>query len=215
MAEILPYSKAAILEKTEWFFSGSITITGAAATGTSTVSHTLFERLGHPWRLVSAGRLMRQQAKKLGLATIEEFVTYCQEQPNQDHDRKCDGKIADFGRQNQVITEARLGHVFVPQAFHVLLECPIDIRAQRRQAQLTGKSFDQVVDLLSRRDDADQARFDSLYPGSTWPASDFDLVINTASLLPGQIVNEITQAHLTWRWNSTNERKITEEVVLS
>jgi len=180
------------------FFSNSITITGKTGVGTTTAMSELQKILGiTPYRWVSGGGIMRGFARNMGM-TIEEFTDYCSTHTKEGYDRKCDRQIERFGRQDYCIVEARLGHVFVPSAFHVLLKCNTLIRAERRKTEFLGKSVLQVVDIISKRDEYDDLRYQTLYPGCLWPESDFDLVIDT-ELIPANLVDSvILGAHSEW-----------------
>lgn len=157
-------------------------------------------KLGLPWRFVSAGDIMRQAAKRHSI-TIEHLAKLCREDPAQmPEDERCDRMIEDFGRQNYVVAEGRLVHVFVPSAFHVLLTCPLEVRAERRHTDSrdTGLDLEEVTRLIRVRDEDDRARYEKMYPGCLWPSESFNLVIDTRECAPEQVVRAIEIGHTGW-----------------
>ena len=189
------YSRSAT--RPDRYFSHSITITGATGVGTTTTLEELQKKLGRPWRFVSAGEMMRARAKQLGVS-LEELLLLNRDDPSNDHE--CDNMITEFGTHNYTVIEGRLPHVFVSPAFHVLLTCPLNVRAQRRlkHGSSLGKNLDEVARLIETRDREDRARYQNLYPGGLWPDTDFDLVIDTSQFLPERIVSQIIDGRATW-----------------
>ena len=193
---VLPYSKYAQLPKT--YFTHQIAISGATGVGTSTTVKNLKDRLDDPrWKSVSAGAIMRGFARERGIA-IEELAKYNRVHPEAGYDRRCDDATRAEGLDDYRILEGRLAHVFAPKAFHVLLKCPGDVRALRRYGDDVYVSVNDGKKLINDRDTADNKRYAKLYPGCLWPESDFDLVLDTSKLSPGDVVQKILTAHKKW-----------------
>jgi cytidylate kinase len=183
-------------------FSQQISVTSKTGVGSSTLLKNLKGALGElPFRFVSGGAIMRAFAIQNGM-TIEQFAAHNRAHPEEGWDEKCDQRIAAFAQHNFVVAESRLGHAFMPLAFHVLLECDIDVCAQRRYDDLVVKGKNPVLSEVKRdieqRDDDDDSRYEILYPGCLWHRSDFDLVINTQRMSPPEIVEYVLSEHQKW-----------------
>lgn len=181
------------------FFPRQIIITAQTGVGSSTTVKYLLERLGSDWQFRSGGVIMRSLAAMQGM-TIEEFAEFNMNHPEAQIDRACDNEMARFGLQDGTLLEGRLPHVFAPQGFHVLLTCPVEVRARRRHRQ-TGfehLSLEEIRALIVRRDEADNTRYSELYPGCLWLADDFDLVVGTDEALPEEVVELIISGHQEW-----------------
>ncbi len=183
-----------------WFWSFVITISSQTGVGSSSTLKQ-FRRVfadDNSKNFISGGQIMREIAMSLGM-TIEEFAKYNRYHPDCDYDKLCDDKIREYGSRNHTIIEGRLPHVFVPNGFHVRLVCPIMVRAERRARDL-GESTTVVAEFekIKERDDNDETRYARLYDGVLWPYKDFDLVLDTSSYSPEEIVGNILQAHEKW-----------------
>lgn len=193
------YSKVALARS--WRWSHAITITGASGSGTSSAIKHLRELLLQDsmwrWRFLSGGDIMRRKATELGMS-IEAFAKFNRNNPHIGHDRDCDDELAAFSRGNYVVLESRLAHILAPQAFHVLLVCSLEQRANRCAARYPGRSHDFVQEILRRRDEDDHVRFSALYPRYDWSPADFDLVIDTRDTTKQDLAPLILAAHAKW-----------------
>lgn len=201
---------------TEIYFSNQISITSLTGCGSSTTLNMLKERLKNfPYRFVSGGFIMRSIASSFrseefpnGM-TIEQFAKYNREHPEDQFDLKCDQMLSQFAEQNWSIIEGRLPHIMAPHSFRVLLNCDATIRAERRRAQKYPEmSVEEVLQLIEKRDNDDNARYEKLYPGCLWPDSDYDLVIDTGKFSPDQVVEKIIDEHTKWANENTTNRAI-------
>jgi cytidylate kinase len=186
------------------YLSHLITITGLTGVGTSSTIDKLLEELGETqalWRAVSAGNIMRKFGEDLGMKMIEEFVTYAKLHPEEKYDEKCDAAIEAYGRQNNTLIEGRVPHIIAPKGFHVLLTCPPDIRAQRRQQhdqKYRKYSVEKVEELILKRDQDDASRFGKLYPGYEWPKEAYHCSFDTSILEAMNIAKDIFECHAEW-----------------
>lgn len=190
------YSKAAI--RPIAFLSHVITITSETGVGSSTTLKKLREHYGPVlWRYISGGSIMRARARERGM-TIDEFAAFNREHPEAGYDLRCDQDIREYGKQNHTILEGRLTHAFVPHGMHVLLKCPVAVRAERRQAD-EGGLLATHVSRIEQRDRDDRERYQHLYPGCLWSETEFDLELNTSILSPADVVQRIVDFHVNWQ----------------
>lgn len=178
------------------FLSHLFTITSLTAAGKSSLIDVMrkeFSLRGIEMDFVSVGAIMRNYATKSGFSSIEAFSKYNRTHPEAGYDQKCDDFIRGIGEKNYQVIEGRLPHVFVPKGFHIFIDCPLDIRAERRwQGQNPDKlSLDEIERLIEQRDKNDQARYETLYPGCSWSYGDFDLVIDSSVKTIDEEVKEI------------------------
>jgi cytidylate kinase len=149
-----------------------------------------------PYEFVSAGQLMRKRADELGMS-IGEFVSHMTVHPEEGHDKWVDDQIAACAHRSRVVVEGRVVHSFLPDAFHVLLECDMATRAERT-ARANGTDPDVERAKIFKRDEDDIARFSMKYPGCMWDPKHFHLRINTAMHSPDEIAHIIMREHSSW-----------------
>ena len=180
------------------YLSNSITITSASAVGSSTTIKHLKVELPPFYRFVSGGGIMRQFARDNKME-IEEFRAHLLKSGDQSYDRRVDEMQEQFGLQNFTVTESRLAHYFMPFAYHVLLTCPLDVRAERR-AKEEGHLVKMVSDEIAQRDHDDEKCYRLLYGDDClWSSDKFDLVIDTHTNTPPSVVANILEGHAVWR----------------
>lgn len=149
---------------------------------------------------ISVGAIMRNYAKESGFLSIEDFSQYNRANPEAGYDKKCDDKVREIGEKNHHVIEGRLPHIFVPKGFHILLRCPIDIRAKRRYEGQNhdNLSFYETKRLIEQRDSDDNSRYEVLYPGCIWADSDFDSIINSSTMTVDEEVQAIFRDWERW-----------------
>lgn len=190
------------------FLSFLFTITSLTGAGKSSLIEGLkkeFVSRNIKMNFISVGGIMRNYAKELGFSSVEEFSRYNLKHPEDGHDKKCDASISRIGEKNYQVIEGRLPHIFVPKGFHIILDCPLEIRSKRRyEWQNPDKlSFDEVKRLIEQRDKDDRMRYEALYPGCIWPYCDFDLVIDSSVL---SIKEEVKAIFAGWnKWILKNK----------
>lgn len=164
-----------------------ITITGLGGTGTSTVGKLLAKKL--KYKFLSGGDMQRMIAKEKEL-TLYEFDEYLKGHPEQD--RLIEDKQIAFGKENNdFVLESLLGWYAVPDAFKVLLTCDFDTRIQRI-ADREEISFEEAKEKNIARVDTYDDRYGKLYGIiKIDDKKNFDLVIDTAKILPEEIIDII------------------------
>lgn len=181
-------------------FNYQITISGASGVGTTTTLKKLQAIYGMGWRYVSAGSMMREFAAREGM-TIEVFVEACRDGTldGEHFDEVLHDTMREFARQNNTVLEGRLAHLYAPLAFHVLITCPLDVRAARRQRDTEHVSMAEMMRRIMDRDAADETRLNSMYPGWQWPEKSFDFVLDTSvPMIHDSVGAAIVDAHSAW-----------------
>ncbi len=179
-----------------------ITVTGPTKVGKGAAFEELrkiYENIYFhpPYTFVSAGDIMRKRSDELGFETIRHFAAHADDHPEEGHDKWLDDQIVEYGKKNRVAIEGRVVHCFVPDAFHVLFRCPLDVRAQW-VANKSGRDPALEASEIEERDIRDTSRFKRSYPGSIWPPEAFHLVIDTNKHRPDDIARMIFKAHTDW-----------------
>ena len=180
------------------YLSDSITITSASAVGSSTTISHLKVELPSIYRFISGGGIMRQFARDNKMR-MEQFRAHLLKSGNESYDRRVDGMQEQFGLQNFTVTESRLAHYFIPFAYHILLICPLEVRAERR-AKDKGLSVEMIAEEIAQRDHDDEECYRRLYGDSCiWSPEKFDLVIDTHINKPPSVVTNILEGHARWK----------------
>ena len=86
----------------------------------------------------------------------------------------------------------------MPCAYHVLLVCDIEVRAYRRQRDFPNLTMAAIHTSILKRDDDDEARYGKLYPGTNWPQTDFDLVVDTSAHNKHVVASLVLEGHERW-----------------
>lgn len=160
-----------------------ITIGGAPGTGTSTVGKLLAKTL--PYDFLSGGDIMRDLARKNN-KSVEQFVLDLKS--NSRLDRALDIKQRDILPESDIVLDSRMGWMFAPNPFKVLLESRQDVRITRLMER------DKVTKIKALENDAlrqksDSDRYYYLYGVTNYlSTSHYDLIIDSSDTSPHDIV---------------------------
>lgn len=180
-----------------------ITITSLTVAGKSSLMEVLkikFRLRNIKMDFISAGGIMRNLAKDLGFSSIDDFARHNAENPGNGYDWLVDEQVRRIGENDHQIIEGRLPHIFVPKGFHIFLRCPLEVRVWRRYEWQNpeGLSFEGVMRQVIERDESDQIRYESLYPGCIWKEYDYDLIIDSSSMTVDEEVRAIIRGWRRW-----------------
>ncbi len=164
-----------------------VTIFGLAGTGTSTVGKALAAKLDY--KFLSAGDIFRKRASELGL-TLPEFHNLAVNDPSVD--KECDDEIKSFGENNDnFVVESRLAWHFIPDSIKIKLNTDFDTRISR-VAERDWLLFKIAKEHILSREKADNERYQKFYGIHNMEEDEhFDLVIDTSTITPPQIVERI------------------------
>lgn len=153
-----------------------ITISGLHGTGKTTQAKFLAQRFG--LRYVSAGEIMRNMAKSIGVS-LEEFSKIAE----RDHtiDKQIDEAIISEAEKGNVVLDGRLTAWMAGKKadIKILLTAPLDVRV-KRIAERDKKSFEEALRETVVREESEKKRYIEIYGINVDDHSMFDVVINTA-----------------------------------
>lgn len=135
-----------------------ITIFGLAGTGKTTAGKMLAEKLGYSY--MSSGNIFRNYAVQMGLS-LNQFEAIAN--TTDEYDRKLDKEVEEYGKSHDnFVFESRLAWHFIPDSFKINLFCDFEERL-KRVASREDKSFDQVNEETTHREDLITKRYKEYY----------------------------------------------------
>ncbi len=167
----------------------TITISGTPGSGKSTIACMLKEQLNIPY--VYSGMIFRSLADKHHM-TLADFGVYCEH--HKEVDREIDTKQVKILKKGNVILEGRLAgwlaHLNNISAFKVMIDADVTIRAQRIVTREQGTVDQRKQDLLTR-EKSERKRYKKYYNIDLRDTSIYDLVIDSTSKNPEEVVKLI------------------------
>ncbi len=183
----------------------AITISGSLGSGKSTTANLLAKKLGYS--RFSGGDFMRRMAEERKIP-MAEFSLMAE--TDEAIDKAIDAALGEFMQKNdKYIVDARLGWYWEPKAFKVFLTLPTEIAAERilkdletnelRQAGEAARNYDEILEKITHRLESEKVRYLKYYGiENNHDESHFDLVINTESMPPDQVVEMISEEYNKW-----------------
>lgn len=175
-----------------------LTLTGLPGAGKSTIATLLSKKLDMPW--YSIGDLRGQMAEERGM-TIDQFNALGEKEDFTDKD--VDNFQTKLGNtQDNFIMDGRLSWYFIPKSFKIFLDVDEDHAAERIfHASKEGLRPDEdpyetpqdVRKTIEARLASDQKRYHKYYSVNYLDRNNYDLVIDTSTKTPEEIVKIITQ----------------------
>ncbi len=161
--------------------STKITITGDLGSGKSATSAILCERTG--FQYISTGRIQRQLAADMGMDTLE-MNRLADTDPR--IDEQIDSVFISLGTDpHGYVVDSRMAWFFLPNAFKVYLQTPVEIAADRILKDPTRnsenyKSKEEAIEKIQARKLSENARFLVKYKADSTNLNNFNLVIDTS-----------------------------------
>ncbi len=168
-----------------------VTISGLPGSGTTTAAHLLVGETGLEY--VNTGKIFREMAEEHGMS-LNDFGKYAAKNPavDQELDRRQMVRAAKGG----IVLEGRLAGQMVTreglEALTIWLEAPLDVRV----ARVAGReqvSLPEATRLSREREDDERDRYLEIYGLDLYDTSMYDLIIDSGSLSPRQIIEAILQ----------------------
>lgn len=154
----------------------NITVSGRAASGATTLSRVLAEKLG--WKLVNGGEMYREYARKNGIPL--EKTNLSEDKYHLELDRFIKEKLE---TENHLIVESWLSGFDargIPGVFKILVVCPDDAVRVDRLVNRDKMTIDQAKEHLKTRQEENIVKWEKLYgTRDFWNPQKFDLIIDT------------------------------------
>jgi CMP/dCMP kinase len=168
-----------------------ITIGGFPGSGKGTVGKLLAQKLNYKY--FSMGDMWGEMAKKSGM-TLNEFFAAGKEDPT--FNNKLDAYQRQLGIQDNIIVDSRLGFHFIPHATKVYLSVRPDIGAQRifsvkNRDDEHYTSLEEAQKEVHERFLHEKDLYSHLYNVNPHDAQQFDIVVDTTTLTPEEVVEKI------------------------
>ncbi len=180
-----------------------ITISGKPGSGKSTASKVLAERLAYTH--FSTGDFFRQIGKERG---IDVLGTNQLAEADTSIDLLVDAKLKEIGESNDnMIIDSRMAWHFLPFAFRVYLDLDLSVAAKRifnnqdvirTEAETIPETIELYAERLNQRLESESKRYLSLYQANPYDSSNYDLVVDTATNNPEEVVNIILTNYKNW-----------------
>lgn len=173
-----------------------ISLSGLAGSGKSTVGKLLAEKLG--WKFISVGEFSRKFALDNFGMDINEFQTYCKENPEMD--KYIDENFANYIKStSNLIVDYRLAYHFIKDCFHIYLDVSESVAIQRicngqgREFEL--QKYEDKVQVIKERNKQMRQRFIELYQTDFLDKNNYKLVVQVDNINVNQIVEIILKEY--------------------
>lgn len=169
-----------------------IAISGKAGSGKSTIARLLSEKLR--LKHYSIGDLMRAMAVEKGMNLLE--LNQLAEK-DKSIDLELDNRLEELGKtKDDFIVDGRLTAFFIPNAeFRVFLEADSKVRAQRilkdKREHEKSKNLKETMLSMKKREESEEKRYKKYYGINYLDKKLYNLVIDTTSLAPNRVVENI------------------------
>ncbi|MFH1182875.1 MAG: cytidylate kinase family protein [Candidatus Moraniibacteriota bacterium] len=173
-----------------------ISISGLPGSGKSTVAKMLAEKLG--FERVSMGGIFRRLADQKGI-TILELIKQAETDGSIDED--ADRMVSDLGRnKDNFIIESRTAFHFIPDSLKIFVKVDLkegakrifkDLMKEERNEEDKANSANNLSKMLEERIETDKGRYQKYYSIDITDLGNYDLVVDSTSLTPEEVVDRI------------------------
>ena len=173
-----------------------ISITGKLGSGKSTVCNILKEKYG--FEVYSTGVINREFARRLGISTLE-LNKRLNDDPSLDHE--IDGtvtKLSEEREDDKLIFDSRMAWHFAKDTFKIFLT--IDPMEAARRVMLNQRgdeehydTVEEACEKLIERSRVERDRFVDIYGVDYYDYNNFNIVVDTTSRAPDEIVSIIME----------------------
>lgn len=178
-----------------------ITINGHLGSGKSTVCSLLAKQ--YRFKVFNTGSIQRQTANDLNISTLE-LNRISKDDYSLDY--KIDKAIVEYAKSHngeRIIFDSRLAWHFVAQSFKVRLTVNPEIAAERvylyrRTREEQFSSIQEALNNLTERQNTEAERYSLIYNININDENNYDLVVDTTSLLPSKVAKVIIEEYKTF-----------------
>ena len=184
-----------------------ISITGRLGSGKSTVCGIMKERYG--FEIFSTGTINREYARRLGISTLE-LNKRLNDDPSLDHE--IDGtvtKLSEERKDEKLIFDSRMAWHFAKNTFKIFLT--IDAMEAARRVMLNQRGAEEHYDTveeacqkLVERSRVERDRFVDIYGVDYYDYNNFDIVVDTTSRTPEEVVTIIMENYEAYSADSSS-----------
>ena len=168
-----------------------ISITGKLGSGKSTICNILRERYG--FEIFSTGTINREYARSLGISTLE-LNKRLNDDPSLDHE--IDGTVTRLSierKDDNLIFDSRMAWHFAKDTFKIFLTIDAMEAARRVMKHQRGceehyETVEEACEKLVERSRVERVRFVDIYGVDYYDYNNFDIVVDTTSRTPDEIV---------------------------
>lgn len=168
-----------------------ISITGRLGSGKSTVCNMMRERYGY--EIFSTGTINREYARRLGITTLE-LNKRLNDDPSLDHE--IDGtvtKLSEERKDDKLIFDSRMAWHFAKNTFKIFLtiepmEAAKRVMKNQRGCEEHYETVEEACDKLIERSRVERDRFVDIYGVDYYDYNNFNIVIDTTSRTPEEVV---------------------------
>ena len=173
-----------------------ISITGKLGSGKSTVCSILKEKYG--FTIYSTGAIQREYARKLGISTLE-LNKRMKENPGLDDE--IDNAVREMSiihKGEDMIFDSRMAWHFALDTFKIFLNIDPEEAAKRvfynrTSAEESYCDVDDACSKLVERSAVERKRFIEIYGVDYYDFNNFNLVVDTTSKTPDEVVSVIME----------------------
>jgi cytidylate kinase len=173
-----------------------ISITGKLGSGKSTICGILKEKYG--FEIFSTGTINREFARNLGITTLE-LNERLKADPSLD--KEIDGTVTRLSiekKDEKLIFDSRMAWYFAQNTFKIFLtidpmEAANRVIKNQRGAEERYESVDDACAGLVKRGNVERERFIQIYGVDYFDHNNYNLIVDTTSRTPDEIVNIIME----------------------
>lgn len=183
-----------------------ITIAGRPGSGKSTAAQAVATQLG--FMHFSSGDLFRAISREHGQDILQSNLAAEKEKGIPKIDQLVDERLREIGRKEEnIIIDSRMAWHWMPYSFKVFLNLDLETAAKRILASMTPERMEaehipnNVEDYaknLQKRLDSESRRYKKIYDVDPYNIDNYDLVINTKTAKPHEIVQLILERYNGW-----------------
>lgn len=171
-----------------------ITISGMPGSGKSTVGKLLAKKLGY--RYYSMGDLYGELGMRRGM-TIDGILK--QAETDASIDRYIDDRQTEIGAGDNAIVDSLIGFHFIPHSFKLFIDVDPVVAGERvfknqRPDEPPVKNTKEATTMLMARPKTNEKRWKKYYGISYLDRSHYDLVLDSTSHTPDELVKQILAA---------------------
>lgn len=173
-----------------------ISISGLPGSGKSTVAKILAENLG--FERIYMGGIMRKLADRKGVSILELMK---QAETDSSIDEEVDEMVSDYGRtKDNFIIESRTAFHFISDSLKIFIKVDLvegarrifpDLMKEERGEEDKASSAENLAKMLKERSAIDKERYKKYYGIDYTDETNYDLVVDSTSLTPEEVVDKI------------------------